>query len=56
MSVVVKEVNEDSVVVDANHPLAGETLHFAVKIDSVREATESELAHGHAHGGDGHHH
>ena len=56
MSVVVKEVNDDSVVVDANHPLAGETLHFAVKIDSVREATESELAHGHAHGGDGHHH
>lgn len=56
MSVVVKEINEDSVVVDANHPLAGETLHFAVKIESVRAATESELAHGHAHGGDGHHH
>ena len=56
MSVVVKEVNDDNVVVDANHPLAGETLHFAVKIDSVRAATESELAHGHAHPGDGHHH
>ena len=54
--ITVKAVNGDLVTVDANHPLAGETLHFAVKIDSVREATESELAHGHAHGGDGHHH
>lgn len=56
MSVVVKEINDDSVVVDANHPLAGVTLNFAVSVVSVREATESELAHGHAHGGDGHHH
>ena len=56
MSVVVKEITDDGVVVDANHPLAGETLHFAVKVESVRAATESELAHGHAHGGDGHHH
>ncbi|MCX8049973.1 MAG: peptidylprolyl isomerase [Methylohalobius sp.] len=45
----VVEVQEDQVVVDGNHPLAGETLHFSVEITSVREATEEELAHGHAH-------
>ncbi len=56
MAVVVTEIGDDVVTVDANHPLAGQTLHFAVNIVSVREATESELEHGHAHGGDGHHH
>lgn len=56
MSVVVTEIADDVVTVDGNHPLAGETLHFAVKVDSVRAATESELAHGHSHGSDGHHH
>lgn len=56
MSVVVVDIADDVVTVDANHPLAGQTLHFAVKIESIRAATESELEHGHAHGGDGHHH
>lgn len=46
----------ESVTVDANHPLAGQNLHFDVEIVSLRAATESELEHGHAHGGDGHHH
>ncbi len=45
----VVDVKEDSVTVDANHPLAGMTLKFDVKVDNVREATEEELAHGHAH-------
>jgi FKBP-type peptidyl-prolyl cis-trans isomerase SlyD len=45
----VVEVKEDVVAVDANHPLAGMTLTFDVKVDDVREATEEELAHGHAH-------
>lgn len=51
----VQEVDDDSVTLNFNHPLAGETLHFAVKVVSVREATQEELAHGHAHGAHGHH-
>ena len=47
--VTVKEVGDDGVTVDANHPLAGVTLHFDVTVESVREATEEELTHGHAH-------
>lgn len=54
--VTVVGVEEDSVTVDANHPLAGVTLNFDVNVVEVREATEEELAHGHVHGPDGHHH
>jgi FKBP-type peptidyl-prolyl cis-trans isomerase SlyD len=39
----VLEVKSDTVVVDANHPLAGVTLHYDVKIKSVREATQDEI-------------
>ncbi len=56
LSVVITAVSPDSVTVDANHPLAGETLHFAVRIEEVRQATDDEIAHGHAHGPHGHHH
>ena len=45
----VKEIGEASVILDANHPLAGMRLHFDVSIESAHEATEEELAHGHAH-------
>jgi len=47
----VKSINEETVTVDANHPLAGETLHFNVSIENVREATKDELDHGHVHSG-----
>lgn len=47
---VVAEINKAGVVLDFNHPLAGETLHFEVKIAGLRAATPEELAHGHAHG------
>lgn len=48
-TVYVAEVNGDNVVLDFNHPLAGETLHFHVKVTGLRPATAEELAHGHVH-------
>ncbi|OCQ19910.1 peptidylprolyl isomerase [Pseudoalteromonas luteoviolacea] len=52
-AVIVIGVEEDEVIVDGNHPLAGITLHFDVEIIDVRAATEEELAHGHVHGAGG---
>jgi len=52
----VVSVSEDSVIVDLNHPMAGQELHFKGNILNVRPATPEELSHGHAHGPDGHHH
>ncbi len=49
IAVVIKEIKDDVVVVDGNHPLADLTLNFLVTIEDVREATEEEIAHGHAH-------
>ena len=45
--VVVTQVAEDLVTVDGNHPLAGQTLNFSVKVEEIREATKEEIAHGH---------
>jgi len=47
-------VTDENVTVDLNHPMAGQNLHFKGVILSVREATQDELSHGHAHGADGH--
>jgi FKBP-type peptidyl-prolyl cis-trans isomerase SlyD len=44
----VVEVREDVVVVDANHPLAGQTLYFHVVVREVRDATQDELMQGQA--------
>jgi FKBP-type peptidyl-prolyl cis-trans isomerase SlyD len=52
----VKEVRPESILIDLNHPLAGKTLHFDVTVREVRQATEDEVAHGHAHGPEGHAH
>lgn len=56
LPVVVTGVTETTVTVDGNHPLAGKTLTFDVSVDSVRDATEEELTHGHVHGPGGHQH
>ena len=46
----VTDVTPESVVVDANHPLAGERLWFKCAVKDVRAATGDELKHGHVHG------
>jgi FKBP-type peptidyl-prolyl cis-trans isomerase SlyD len=52
----VHEVQNDIVLIDFNHPLAGKTLKFEGKVIGVREATPDELDHGHVHGEGGVHH
>ena len=56
INLVVTEVDETTVTVDANHPLAGKALTFDVKVEAVRDASEEEIEHGHVHGAGGHHH
>ncbi len=56
MPFTVTKVEGDDVTIDFNHPLAGKTLEFEVMIAEVRDASPEELAHGHAHGPEGHHH
>jgi FKBP-type peptidyl-prolyl cis-trans isomerase SlyD len=53
--VVVSKVEGETVTIDANHPLAGTTLNFDVTVVDVRDATNDELNHGHAHGAGGAH-
>jgi FKBP-type peptidyl-prolyl cis-trans isomerase SlyD len=43
---IVVEKNDDHIIVDANHPLAGQTLYYAVKIAGIRDATEEEIING----------
>ena len=47
---IVKALTDESVTADFNHKLAGESLTFSVEVVELREADESEIAHGHAHG------
>lgn len=54
--VTVTAVDAGDIVVDANHPLAGQRLHFDVTVLSVRSARKEEMDHGHVHGPGGHHH
>lgn len=52
----VTDIAEDEVVVDGNHPLAGQTLEFSCTVAGVRSATTEEVTHGHVHGPHGHKH
>ncbi|MGB3621600.1 peptidylprolyl isomerase [Ketobacter sp. MCCC 1A13808] len=45
----VVEINGEEVTIDGNHELAGVRLHFAVSIETIREASKEELEHGHVH-------
>ena len=56
LEAVLREIRDEGVLLDFNHPLAGETLNFDVSIADMRPATAEELAHGHAHGAHGHSH
>jgi FKBP-type peptidyl-prolyl cis-trans isomerase SlyD len=47
---VVVKVNETTVTMDLNHPLADQDLHFTGNVVEMREATADELSHGHVHG------
>jgi FKBP-type peptidyl-prolyl cis-trans isomerase SlyD len=51
----VTDIADDKVVVDGNHPLAGQTLDFSCTVASVRSATADEIQHRHAHGAHSHH-
>ena len=53
---IVKKIKGDTVHLDGNHPLAGQTLTFQLKVLDVKAASAEEIAHGHAHGAHGHHH
>ena len=52
----VSKIKGDTVILDANHPLAGKALRFTIKVIDVRLATAEEIAHQHVHGEHGHHH
>ncbi len=43
---LIAELEGETVTLDGNHPLAGQTLRFEVSIESIREATDGEIAKG----------
>ncbi len=49
-------IADGKAVLDGNHELAGQRLRFDCNVLDVRVASPEEIAHGHAHGADGHHH
>ncbi|MBT3271944.1 MAG: peptidylprolyl isomerase [Spirochaetales bacterium] len=52
----VTSIDGDAVQVNANHPLAGMTIKFDIRVNEVREPSAEEQEHGHVHGDGGHHH
>jgi len=56
MLYTVTDIADDKVVVDANHPYAGQAVHFQCIVAEIRPASADEVSHGHAHGAHGHQH
>ncbi|GAB1265761.1 peptidylprolyl isomerase [Aurantivibrio infirmus] len=54
--VTVVKAGRFTVDVDFNHPFAGSTLRYQIKIEDIRSASPEEISHGHAHGVGGHQH
>lgn len=52
----VVKIKGDKVMLDGNHPWAGQSLTMSLKVLEVRAASAEEVAHRHAHGAHGHHH
>ena len=52
ISAVIVEVKKDTIRLDLNHPLAGQTLVFDIEVLGLRTPTPEELEHGHVHGED----
>ena len=52
----VTKIKGDTVLLDGNHPLAGQDLTFTLNVIDVKAASAEEISHGHAHGAHGHHH
>ncbi|MDO4642321.1 MAG: peptidylprolyl isomerase [Cardiobacteriaceae bacterium] len=52
----INDINENEVILNGNHPLAGFTLRFKAKVQNIRPANADEIAHGHVHGPHDHHH
>lgn len=46
----VREIGDETLVLDFNPPLAGKTLTYHVEVLDLRPATEMEIEHGHVHG------
>lgn len=52
----VVKIKGDTVMLDGNHPWAGQTLRFQLNVIDVRAAIQEEIEHRHVHGAHGHHH
>jgi FKBP-type peptidyl-prolyl cis-trans isomerase SlyD len=52
----ITDIGDGKVVVDGNHPWAGERVNFKCTVTGIRPATKEEINHGHVHGEGGHHH
>ncbi len=46
VQVTVKEIGEENVIIDFNHPLAGKDLMFTVTINNIRDASAEEAMTG----------